>query len=162
VNREWVVDASPLVTLGKVSQMALLERMSSDLVIPEGVALEVDQGSADDPASVWIHGEGASWVRRVAEIHPIVLSWDLGKGETEVISWAFQDPAYEAILDDRAARKCASALGIPVRGTIGIILLAKRAGVLPLAKPLLSQLTESGFRIAPELLRAAYKLAGEE
>ncbi len=101
-------------------------------------------------------------VRRLADIPPLILSWDLGRGETEVISWAYLNRDYEAILDDRAARNCASSLGIRVRGTIGIILLAKKEGALPQAKPLLNQITESGLRISPELLRAAYRLADEE
>jgi predicted nucleic acid-binding protein len=83
-------------------------------------------------------------------------------GETEVISWAYFNSGYEAILDDRAARNCAASVGVPVRGTIGIILLAKKEGVLFQVKPLLSRLMASGFRIAPELLREAYKLAEEE
>jgi predicted nucleic acid-binding protein len=32
------------------------------------------------------------------------------------------------LLDDRAARNCASALKIPVRGTLGVLLLAKKNG----------------------------------
>lgn len=162
MNRKWVLDASPLITLGKVSQIALIRRMTSDLVIPEGVVGEVDQGPADDQAKKWIHEGGACLVRRSTEIPPLIRSWDLGLGETEVISWAFLNPAYEAILDDRAARNCASSLGIRVRGTIGIILLAKKDGVLPLIKPLLTQLIDSGSRISPELFRAACRLADEE
>ena len=162
MSRKWVVNASPLIALGKVSAIHLLETICLDLVVPEGVARELEQGSADDRARAWIRGKGASSVRRVAEIPPLILSWDLGKGETEVISWAYLNPSYDAILDDRAARNCAYSLGIGVRGTIGIILLAKKEGALPLVRPLLSQLTKSGFRISPELLRAAYKLAGEE
>lgn len=162
MNRKWVLNASLLITLGKVFAITLLESMCSDLVVPEGVVRELDQGSADDPARNWIHGGGASFVRQLEEIPPLIMSWDLGEGETEVISWAYLHPGYETLLDDRAARNCASSLGIRVRGTIGIILLAKKEGMLPQVRPILGQLTESGFRISPELLRAAYKLADEE
>ena len=78
-----------------------------------------------------------------------------------MISWAYLNPGYEAIVDDRAARNCALSLGIPVRGTIGILILAKKEGVLPQVKPLLNQLIASGFRIAPDLLQTAHKLADE-
>lgn len=80
MSRKWVVNASPLITLGRVSGINLLERMCSNLIVPEGVAQELDGGSADDPARNWIHGGGASFVRRLEEIPPLVLSWDLGKG----------------------------------------------------------------------------------
>ena len=138
MTRKWVVNASRLIILGKVSKIDLLQRMCSDLIIPEGVVLEVNQGPVDDPAGIWIRGEGATLVRRLVDIPSLILSRDLGKGETEVISWAYLNRDYETILDDRAARNCASSLGIRVRGTIGIILLAKKEGVLPQVKPLLN------------------------
>jgi len=162
VSRKWVLNASPLITLGRVSGIMLVERMCSDLIVPAGVAQELDRGPVDDPAKTWIHGEGASFVRRLEKIPPLILSWDLGEGETEVISWAYLYSSYEAILDDRAARNCASSLGIRVRGTIGVVLLAKKERMAPQVKPWLSKLMESGFRISPELLQAAYKLADEE
>lgn len=162
MSRKWVLNASPLITLGKLSAITLLEKMSSDLVVPDAVAGELDQGPANDPARGWIRGQGASLVRRVEEIPPLILSWDLGKGESEVISWAYLNPGYEAILDDRAARNCAHSLGVRVRGTIGIILLAKKEGLLPQVKPLLNELMNSGFRISPDLLREAFRLADEE
>jgi predicted nucleic acid-binding protein len=92
VSRKWVVNASPLITLGKISGISLLERMCSDLIFPEGVTWELDKGSADHPANVWIHREGASFVRRLEEVSPLVLSWDLGKGETEVIPGPISTP----------------------------------------------------------------------
>ena len=82
-------------------------------------------------------------------------------GESQVISWAYKNPGFEAILDDRAARKCALSLKIPVRGTVGVILLAKKDGRLAKATPLLNQLIQVGFRIDPELIRTALRLAKE-
>lgn len=157
-----MVNASPLITLGKVPAITLLEGMCSELVIPEGVVRELNQGPANDPARLWIHREGASFVRRLDEIPSLIAAWDLGRGESEVISWAYLNTGYEAILDDRAARNCASSLGIPVRGTIGLILIAKKEGLLSEVKPLLDKLSEEGFRIDPELLRMARTLANEE
>jgi len=162
VTRKCVLNASPLITLGKISQIGLLEAVCSDLIIPEGVVHEIDQGAVDDPARIWTHEHGEPFVRRLETIPPLILAWDLGKGETEVISWAYLNPGYDAILDDRAARNCASALGIKVIGTIGLVLLAKREGALSQVRPVLLQLKESGFRITPQLLRAACKLANEE
>jgi predicted nucleic acid-binding protein len=161
VSRKWVVNASPLITLGKVSGLWLFEKMCSDLVIPEGVVWEIDQGSADDPARIWIHREGTHFVRRLEDIHPVVIAWDLGKGETDVLSWAYFNREYEAVLDDRAARNCASSLGLRYRGTLGVMLLAKKEGVLPQIKPLVNKLVDSGFRINEEVLRSVYKLANE-
>lgn len=79
MSRKWVLNASPLITLGKISGITLLENMCSDLVVPEGVVREQDKGSADDPAKKWIHGRGAFFVRELEETPPLIMSWDLGR-----------------------------------------------------------------------------------
>jgi predicted nucleic acid-binding protein len=162
VSRKWVVNASPLIVLGKVAEIALLERLCSTLVIPEGVVHELDRGPNDDPARIWVQGEGACFIRRLEEIPPLIMAWDLGKGETEVLAWAHLNSNYEAIVDDRAARNCASSVGIRVRGTLGIILLAKRQGLLAEVKPLFNRLVDSGLRIDGDLLQFACRAADEE
>jgi len=45
-----------------------------------------------------------------------IQSWDLGPGESAVLTWGYVHPSTEVIVDDLAARRCAVALGIPVRG----------------------------------------------
>lgn len=162
MDRKWVVNSSPLIILGKVAGISLLTKLCSDMVIPVGVAQELDRGSVNDPARNWINGEGVSFVRGLEKIPPLIQAWDLGKGETEVISWAYAHPAYEAVLDDGAARNCASSLGIQFLGTLGVILLAKKQGVLSQVKPLITRLVEQGFRIDSELLRTVYRLADEK
>ena len=84
-------------------------------------------------------------------LDPTILAWGLGAGESQVLTWARQNPGYEAILDDRAAR-----------GTLGIVLLAKREGLIPRVRPVFEQLLEAGLRIAPEVLDMALDLAGEQ
>jgi len=83
-------------------------------------------------------------------------------GESKVLTWAREYPGYEAILDDRAARNCAIALGIPLRGTLGVILLAKRERLLSHVQPVFARLQEAGLRIAPAVLDTALELAGEK
>jgi len=74
---------------------------------------------------------------------------------------AHSHPGYEAILDDRAARKCAETFGIPVRGTIGVLLLAKREGLLDQIGPAIDALAEARLRITPDIIAAALRLAQE-
>ncbi len=83
-------------------------------------------------------------------------------GETHVISWAYENRNYEAVIDDRAAKNAANSLNIPVRGTLGIILLAKKEGRLSQVKPFLEQLVQIGFRVSPAILATVLQLAGEE
>jgi predicted nucleic acid-binding protein len=151
VNRQWVINASPLIALAKISHLFLLQNLCSNLLIPDGVVQEIEQGEAADPSRQWLRTVGKQWVQ----------AWDLGFGETQVLSWVYKNPVYEAILDDRAARKCAAALGLRVRGTLGILLLAKKEGQVPSVRPLFDRLREAGFRVDTEVLRAALQLIGE-
>ena len=66
-----------------------------------------------------------------------------------------------AVLDDALARRVAEALAIPLTGTLGILLDAKRAGLVPTIMPLLDELHALRFRIHPETRAAVLKLAEE-
>lgn len=161
MTRRWVVNASPLITLAKISQISLLSQVCSGIVVPSGVVQEINRGPDNDPARTWISNEGASWIREVENVDPDVAAWDLGLGESHVLSWANKNPEYEAILDDRAAKNAALSLSIPVRGTLGVILLAKQEGKLLEVKPVLNQLVQVGFRVSSEFLVTALRLVGE-
>jgi predicted nucleic acid-binding protein len=66
-----------------------------------------------------------------------------------------------AIIDDRAGRRCAELLGIPVLGTLGIVLRAKRLGQVDSARPLIRKLQEAGMYLSDRVLEPALKLVGE-
>jgi len=90
-----------------------------------------------------------------------MAAWDLGVGETAVLSWALKQAEFEAILDDRAARKCALVQGIHFRGTLGVILAARRRNLVPKAKPICDDLVAAGLLIDPKLVADALRLVGE-
>ena len=60
-------------------------------------------------------------------------------------SYPHANPEIEAIIDDLNGRKDASFLRIPVRGTLGIILLAKLRGLIPEARPVIEELMRTGL-----------------
>jgi predicted nucleic acid-binding protein len=68
-------------------------------------------------------------------------------------------PGTEVILDDLAARRCAATLGIPVRGTLGIVITAKQRGAIPAARPVLEQLRLCGMYLSDRVINQA--LVGE-
>jgi predicted nucleic acid-binding protein len=81
-------------------------------------------------------------------------------GESEAIVLAYETRT-RIILDDRKAREAARRLGIPVTGTVGLLLKAKEAGVVPAIRPLLDALDANQFRIGDALRAEALRLAGE-
>jgi predicted nucleic acid-binding protein len=112
--KKWVVKASPLIVLARINHLFLLHHVAAELVVPAEVAREIAQGPEDDPVRQWLLSYGQALVREVQVILPMIIAWNLGLGETKVLAWAYENPEYEVILNDRAARNCALSLNLPV------------------------------------------------
>jgi predicted nucleic acid-binding protein len=93
---------------------------------------------------------------------PEILIWNLGVGESEVLSLARADESYVAMIDDRIARNCARTLGIKTLGTGGALVLAKRRGLIPSASIALQKLLNAGLWLSDEIVTLLRRQAGEE
>lgn len=67
MNRKWVTNASPLILLGKIGRIVWLESLSKELVIPDGVAVEVRAGIESDAAANWIANSGSIYIREIGK-----------------------------------------------------------------------------------------------
>ena len=86
----------------------------------------------------------------------------LGPGETEVLMLALELPEAVAVLDDALARQVAETLNLSLTGTLGLLIDAKRAGLISAVGPWLDQLQALRFRLAIHTRMAVLKLADEE
>lgn len=160
MTERWVIDSSPLIVLADAGQEGLIRHLADEAVIPRAVADEILAGPHDDRARLQIASR--EWSIVPAPRAPDdLLTWDLGAGENSVISYAFANPGWTAILDDGAARRCAQTFSIPIKGTLGIILLAKRRGLIDSATSVLHVMRRRGFRLDERLIEAALKQLGE-
>ena len=92
--------------------------------------------------------------RRVSDVvvPSSILGWDLGDGESQVLAHCLLG-GHLAVLDDGEARAAAKVHAVPLVGTLGVILRARRAGVVPAARPLVEALLDSGSHLAADLVR---------
>lgn len=155
------VNASPLIYLSRAGFVDLLQIAGREIVVPAPVAEDIRRKGAHDPAVQALVQTPWLLVSETPPTPPLIQAWDLGEGESSVLAWAYTHPGAEAILDDLAARRCAAALGIPVRGTLGLVLTAKRRGVIPAARPVLEQLRQTGMYLSDHVLNQALSLVGE-
>jgi predicted nucleic acid-binding protein len=141
--------------------LEILREAASEVVVPLAVLSELEAHGVDDTTVTELRRHG--WIRVIPapEIHPSVAAWDLGPGESSVLSMALADPGSWAVLDDGRARRCARGLRIPVIGTLGLILLAKGLGRIPLARPVIDRLKVSGMYLSDEVIDQVLKRAGE-
>lgn len=148
-----VCNSSPLIGLEQIGLLDLLRQLFGTLRVPPAVALEVAP-SVILPA--WVHQQALTQA-----VGPAILGARLGAGESEAISLALESSARLVILDDRPARRLAQALGLPLIGTVGLLLAAKQHGLLTAVRPCLEALQQYDFRIAPALYNQVLKDAGE-
>lgn len=148
----WVLNASPLIVLARVGLEHLPLSLSGQVILPRAVANEIEAGPANDLARQAL----AARRFRIVDAPPPqseLLAWDLGHGETAVLSWAIANAGWTAILDDAEARKCARAYSVPVKGTLGLVLLARQRDLIPSAAKVVQLLLANGFRLDEELIR---------
>jgi predicted nucleic acid-binding protein len=153
----WVVNASPLIALGHAGMLDLLEQLPSELIVPVAVAEEILAGPEDPAHRAMASGWGP---RRSTTVPASVAEWSLGKGESAVLSLAL-DVGATAVLDDRNARRCARTLGVPVIGTLGVILRAKNQGLIPAAGPVVRSVLDAGLYYDSEAVLKLLESIGE-
>ena len=147
----WVLNASPLIVLARIGQEQLFQALADEVVIPRAVAEEIEAGPAKDPARQAVAGGQFPIVD--TELSPEILAWDLGTGETAVLSFALANPGWTVILDDAAARNCARSFSLSLKGTLAIVILAKQRGLVSSAAGILRSLITSGFRLDERVIR---------
>ena len=158
-----VSNTSPLTNLASVGLFDLLRRSYSQINIPERVWDELNAmgkawpGSQEAAASDWIH-------RHIVKNRFLVraLRRDIDRGEAESIVLALELGADMILPDEKEGRNTARRMKLKPVGVIGVLLEAKKKGLLNSVRPHLDSLRQiAGFWIEESLYRHALELAGE-
>lgn len=155
------MNASPLIVLGKADLLSVISPLATCWIIPNSVINEVSIKSPTEPWLTQLAKHSQVSCQTVPIIDPIVASWNLGSGESDVITLALQKDSYGVVLDDLQARKCAKILNLPLIGSLGLIVKAKREGLLNTIKPAFDQLIASGLYLDPVLIHRILVEMGE-
>lgn len=156
-----VVNTSPCIFLVRAGLLDLLLELGERVVVPAAVLRELDDFGPADPVAEALRR--TSWIEIAHEI-PLpatILAWDLGAGESAVLAWGLAHPGTELVIDDLEGRRCADALGLPHRGTLGLVLLARRRDRIPAARPVIESMRRAGMYLSDAVVDAALKLVGE-
>lgn len=147
-----VVNATPLIALSVVGQLSLLREMFDVVIVPAAVYEEVVVQGRGRPGSDEL--AQADWLQVLPSagemtIEPMLLGLDAGELSVLLLSQHLQ-PDW-VIVDERLARRVARAMGLPVKGTLGVLLAAVWAGLLSQRDALdaLDRLLGAGIRVSP-------------
>lgn len=144
-----VADAGPLIHLSLVGRIDLLPALYGRIAVPELVYREVvDQGEDLRAAP--------SYAARIGSTFP-----QLDPGEAAAIFLAVGSRADLILSDDRQARMTGERLGIPVKGTLGILVEAKRRGEIEVLAPALAELKRKGTWLSDHLVARVLSEVGE-
>jgi len=160
-RRTVIVNTSPLYYLHKLECLECLAGLYGSVTVPEAVAAELEEGKkagegvpclSDYP---WIH------LRKVMIPAFIKMVPDLGRGEAEVLALGAEEEDTLIVVDDGLARRIAKLQGFTITGTAGVLLKAKKQGLVKEIRPMLVKLKESGFYLKEEIVSEILKIAGE-
>jgi hypothetical protein len=158
-----VSDTSPLINLAWIGRLDLLHAIHNQILIPEAVWQEAvlrgegRPGTTDVAAATWIT------THQIQNTHLVLaLRQDLDAGEAEAIALAVERAADLLIMDERLGRETAAAFGLRPLGTLGVLVAAKRQGLLNSIKSEIDALRQkAGFYLSDALYRRVLADANE-
>lgn len=157
-----VTDTSALIFLTKIGRLNLLKLGAQEVLVPLEVLDEIRSGPGDVMAQVEPHL--SNWLRicDAGVEHSDILTYRLGKGEAAVLRQAVHLGIKSVVLDDMVARKVARQLGLEPVGTLGILLAARKRGLVESIKHEIECLKAYGFWISTTLEHKVLREAGED
>ncbi|MEM6454324.1 MAG: DUF3368 domain-containing protein [Acidobacteriota bacterium] len=160
-GRTVVVNATPMIALSIIDQLVLLQQLYGRVLIPEAVEREVLAGGSRRPGAAQL--SSAPWVdvARLADPVRANLLSDLDRGEAEVIALAQERYADLVVMDERLGRRHAQRLGLPLTGTLGLLVKAKQQNLVPAIAPLIGAMRNAGIYISDGLVRKALRMSRE-
>lgn len=151
-----IVNATPLISLALIDRLHLLKDIFAEVIVPAAVYDEVViQGAGKSGADAIARLTWLTIVQLDTQpgIEPQLFGLDAG--EMEVLLLAQQIKPDWVLIDERLGRRVAMAMGLPVKGTLGLLLTAALAGLIPKEEVLddLQKMLKSGIRISPRWQR---------
>jgi predicted nucleic acid-binding protein len=159
-----VADTGPIIGLAKIGRISLLKKLATEVLIPPIVHKELygkigsESDQIDQALSDFVH---------VVELGSLELNIDeplinLGEGEKQSIFLASTlKKEVLLLIDDRAGRQAADNLKISKIGLVGILLLAKKRGLIDNVGSLLEELRAAGYWLSDQVIAVARKNAEE-
>jgi predicted nucleic acid-binding protein len=152
-------DSSALIALAICDALDLLAALYDKVYVPQAVYLEITQGGRPEADKLCRYLRGK--VKNVDMTNYIYLDAYADIGETEAMLLYKQLSADILLIDDKKGRKVAKMNEIEIIGSLGILLKAKKHGLLNEVSAALNRLQNSIIYLDQTLINEVLELAGE-
>ena len=138
-----IPDTSCLIFLEKIGEIQILKELYSRVVTTNEITKEYIYSLPK-----WIKISDAR-----EKQYQKVLEQIVDKGEASIMVLALETAESVVAIDDLKARKLAKSLDLQITGTLGIIVKAKKAGLIKSTKECITKLREVDFRISEKIAK---------
>lgn len=157
-----VSDTSPIRALDFLQRLEVLEALFGEVIVPPAVATELSRPTRWGPPVI-LSPHHFILVRSPTDT-VAVNRWlqNLDAGESEALALAEELSADIVLIDEAAGRSAAQQAGFPVIGTLGILVRAKRDGLIDAVVPLMDRLQDDfDFFVSDALRQEVLRQCGE-
>ncbi|WP_298611003.1 DUF3368 domain-containing protein [uncultured Thiothrix sp.] len=155
-----IADTSALVAVAACKGLHWLDALFTQVYVPQAVFQEATVFGK--PQAEKLLGYLQNKVLEIDLRDFIINTQGLGQGELEAMALYKLKHADRLLIDDLKARKAATHNHIKIIGSVGILLLAKKHGLIPAIKPYLFIIQQSDLHLSKDLIAHALQLAGED
>jgi predicted nucleic acid-binding protein len=157
-----ISDTTPLISLMKIGQLDLINQLFGEIQVPEAVFKELTSNNRFQNECRQI--EECPFINRVTvtdtkSVDLLRRSSGLDLGESEAIILSDYFNANYLLMDESKGRKVAQQMGIPIMGTIGMLMIAYNEHLLSKEEILncINILKNSGRHISEQLYEQLIK-----
>jgi len=161
-----VSNASPIIVLSNIGLFSLLRDRFHNIPIPEAVYNEVVLEGEGLPGSAELKAARGDWIRvhpnpTDARLRPYLSRFGRSTPDATVIVLAHDLDAELVLADNKHLRNAAEDDGFTIAGVAGILLRAKRAGLIDSVRARMEQAQQASLYITDALVEQTLALAGE-
>jgi predicted nucleic acid-binding protein len=143
MQKVTVVDTSCLILLTKIEQLSLLHQLFGTITITRTIADEYRHSLPN-----WIQ------VINPKDDSLKIFRVFLDSGEASAIALTMETPSSLLIIDEVKGRKVAKEIGLKFTGTLGVLQLASKKGLIPNMSEIVEKIKKTDFRVSDDLLKS--------
>jgi len=159
LSKVVIADTGPLIAFARLDHLELLPKIFESVYVTDAVVAEYLAGrNAEEIAR--IQAAADSWFECITGPDYAHLLLEIDAGEASAIAAAVERRC-GLLIDDKAGRKVAGNLGVPVIGTLGALIISRRRQLIPAIRPLIDELVTSGYFLGADVIAAALAACDE-